>query len=320
MNTLMRRSLVLAASVLFVVLACGSAMCWNYPPMPAMPYPAPSPFGVPSFPENGALMQGPGFPMQANAPMMGCGPTPGCGPSCKLEVGSTGYYSTNDVTLSVNNEGTIDFIKDLNFLRHSLVGDIYVSVRLPPVAALTYTYMFPREDHGYGILAAPLTVGNTTFAAGTHVAGKSLTSLHRWEGVYYGVQGCKMRAGGLLMAELCVETLEMHDDATRAKETYSEFLLGVGAEGEYAAAPNLFLKGKGAYTFLQNQDGVLLDGQARWFCDLFGGSTCGPAAPQSSCRPYVAAGYRYRYSRWDRENSEFKFISHGPYFAFGVVF
>jgi hypothetical protein len=223
-------------------------------------------------------------------------------------------------TLDGIGNGTIDFVRDLNFSQSTLVGEVYAGVRICPTLAFTYTFMIPREDEGNGTLPADLIVDNTRFNAGQRVAVKSTTTLHRWEGEVYPIVGCNYRAGGLLFGELLVERLRVEDGQQSDSEVFSEFLMGVGGVAEFSPAESVYARVKGAYTFLQDQNGFYIDGEGKFFPEMNGG--CGSGGMPSGIRPYVSAGYRYRYAEWSRNEGHVKLevTIHGPYVGAGVIF
>lgn len=302
---------LLLATVSLVMLAYGDhAICWQ-----------------PYVPPMGAPMGQMGAP----CPPPACGPAPmpfAMGPcfpqkSCtkfSFEGGGRLFYTSNAVKLTHNNQATIDFVRDLNFSQNTLVGEVFGAVRICPTLAFTYTFMIPRDDEGNGLLPANLVVDNTVFAAGQLIAAKTTTSLHRWEGEAYPIIGCNYRVGGLLFAELLIERLRVEDGIQSDSEEYSEFLMGIGGVAEYAPADNVYARVKAAYTFLQNQNGFYLDGEGKFFPEFNKG--CGPTSMPSGMRPYVGAGYRYRYAEWSRNegNDKLEITIHGPYAEVGVIF
>ena len=300
------------ATVTIVMLSFGDlAICWQ----PSVPVMGP-PMGQ----------------MGTACPPVGCGPAPmpfATGPcfpmkSCKtfsLEGGARAFYTNNSVILNRDNQGgSLDFVRDLNFSQGTIVGEVYAAVRMSPKLAATYTFMIPRQDNGHGTLPIAVVVDNTTFTAGTQVAAKSVTSMHRWEGEAYPIFGCNYRLGGLLFGELIIQRLRMKDALQEDSEEYSEFLMGVGGVAEYAPADNVFARVKAAYTFLGNQNGVYVDGEGKFFPDLSSG--CGTGGVPSGVKPYVGGGYRYRYSEWKRNesNDTLQVTIHGPYAEVGVIF
>lgn len=267
--------------------------------------------------------------MGAACPPAGCGPAPmpmqmgpflpkqGC-TTFSVEGGGRLFYTSNSAKLT--REGTIDFVRDLHFSQNTVVGEVYAGVRISPTLAFTYTFMIPRDDNGNGILPADLIVDNTLFPAGEQVALKTTTTLHRWEGEVYPIVGCNYRGGGLLFGELLVERLRVEDGQQSDSEEYSRFLMGIGGVAEFAPADSVFARVKAAYTFLENQNGVYIDGEGKYFPELDGG--CGSGGMPSGIRPYVAAGYRYRYAEWTRNegNTKLEITIHGPYAEAGVIF
>jgi hypothetical protein len=218
-----------------------------------------------------------------------------------------------------DNAPDVDFIRDLHFSPGLLVGEIYGAFRMPPRLALSYTFMIPRVDDGWGILPVPLTIRDTVFPAGTQLATKSTFTLHRWEGEFFAATLDQFRVGPYLMGELLVDTMEVRGGGLSETTTFTEFLMGAGASGEFAPAYNVFVKGKAAYTFLQNQGGVYLDGEIRLFPDF---DQDGLAGGPRGFKPYVGVGYRLRVSTWNSTGSYTKtrLTSHGPYASVGVVF
>jgi len=254
-----------------------------------------------------------------------CFPQQSC-TTFSVEGGGRVLYTTNSAKITRENDaagtggGIIDLVRDLNFSQSTLVGEVYAGVRMCPTLAFTYTFTIPREDDGHGRLNANITIGNTTFTQGTQVAVKSLTTLHRWEGEVYPIIGCNYRAGGLLLGELLVQRFRFEDGAASDSKVYSEFLMGVGGVVEIAPTENAYARVKAAYTFLQNHYGYYIDGEGKFFPELKSG--CGSGGMPSGVRPYVSAGYRYRYAEWSRHDPNVKFETsfHGPYVGGGVIF
>lgn len=287
---------VLAISLAMLLCLVSSGNC-QFPAPPPMVTPLPLPGGPPAQP----LYLGP------------CQPVQQCS-TFSIEGGGRAFYTRNWFKLTQGTDPDINFVKDLNFSENTLVGEIFGAVRIVPSLAATYTFMLPREDHGYGVLPADLTVNGTLFPAGTHVTAKTTISLHRFEGEYFAVVGPNYRGGVYLLGELWFNQFSMTSDITSDSKIRNEFLMGIGGSGEFAPSRGTFVKIKAAYTFLEKQNGVFLDGQAKLFPDLNGG-------PGSGFRPYVAAGYRYRSSQWDlNENTKLQASIYGPYAEVGVIF
>jgi hypothetical protein len=278
------------------------------------------PFGPPIGPSGPALA--PSCPPSGCAPftqpffMRPCPPANQCR-IFSFEGGGRGYYSGNSFRIIWNGGADIDFIRDLNFSQNTLVAEVYAALRLVPTLALTYTYMIPRIDDGNGVLPVNFAVGKTIFPAGTAVTVKSTTSLNRWEGEYFFVVGSNHRVGGLLLGELWVENLQMEGLDVRglnqrdSQET-QEFLMGAGGSGEYAPANGFFVKFKGAYTFLQKQNGWYFDCQGKFFPEF----NCG-----AQMRLYLTGGYRYRSSEWlYNVDRKIQATTQGPYVELGVIF
>lgn len=247
-----------------------------------------------------------------------CAP-PSCGPTCSVEGGARALYTSNSAKLTVAGND-IDFVRDLNFSQNTLLGEVFVAGRLAPWGAFTYTFMIPREDRGNGVLTADLRVGNTLFPIGSQAAVKATLTVHRWEAEAYPVVGCNYRVGGLLLGELLVQHFRVETATAEDSKTYSRFLMGIGGVGEFAPASNIFGKLKAAWVFLDDQNGVYLDGEGKFFPD-FGSGGCGAGGGVfSSCRPYVGAGYRWRYSEWSKNDYTLTTSIHGPYAELGVIF
>jgi hypothetical protein len=233
--------------------------------------------------------------------------------SFSLEGGGRGFYTGNSFRITRNKGADIDFVRNLNFSQNTLVAEVYAALRVVPTLALTFSYMIPRDDNGHGTLPETLTLGNTTFPAGTQVTCKSSTSLYRLEGEYFLVVGGNYRVGGLLLGELWGENLRMDSELAWGYQYFEEFLMGAGGSGEYAPADGIFIKFKGAYTFLQNQNGFYLDCQGKFFPELAGYG--------SQTRPYVAGGYRFRASEWVvNEDRKIQATIQGPYVELGLIF
>lgn len=236
-----------------------------------------------------------------------------------LELGGRAFYSMNHFFYNDDRLGEIDFVEDLNHLQDTVVGEIYGGLRLAPNFAFTYTYQFPREDYGHGVLPIDLTVGDIAFVAGSQVTSRVTWQSHRWEAEWYPMVGCDYRIGPYLMSDYWVTTLRLTDDqAQQDEETFQQFFLGVGGVAEYAAANILFFKAKAAYAFLNNSSGVFLDGIARYAPNT-GEPGCGDWL--SSVRPFMGVGYRYRTSYISEDDEiDYNFYVHGPYAELGLVF
>jgi hypothetical protein len=247
-----------------------------------------------------------------------------CGPEFGFEGGLRLFYTNNYIRFWHNDGPYIDFVEHLKFAPNTLVGEVYGSVRMPPKLALTYTYMIPREDDGYGILPVPVIVDDTLFAAGTAVAAKSIRSRHRWEGEYNLFVGCSARGGPMLLGELLVHYFEMKDAQQSDREQKTAFMLGVGGSGEWAPSPNIFAKVKAAYTFLDSQSGAYVDGECKFFPEF---NKCGPGGfggglggGKQDSRPYASFGYRFRTQTWTEGDVKAELTVHGPYASVGIVF
>jgi hypothetical protein len=255
-------------------------------------------------------------------PMGPCGPSRG-GMQLSVEGGGRVFYTSNSVKRTFQG-ASIDFVRDLNFSQNTTLGEVFVAGRLSPRFAFTYTFMIPRDDRGNGVLPSPFRVGNTTFDTGERVTVKTTTTVHRWEGELYPIVGCNVRIGGLLVGELLVEHIRAESALAEDSKNYSRFLLGVGGVGELAMAPNVFGRVKAAWMFLDNQNGVYLDGEGKYFPKFdFGGGGCGSGGGLAAgARPYVGAGYRWRYSEWSKDggNDKLTVSIHGPYAELGVIF
>jgi hypothetical protein len=229
-----------------------------------------------------------------------------------VEGGARGIYATNSASLHIDRGGDIDFVRDLRFSESTLLGEVYAAVRSVPTLAVTYTFMIPREDRGNGVLPAPLIAGRTLFNPGERVSIKYELTIHRWEGEVYPVFGWNYRLGGWVLAELLVSHLRVENQqGVSDSENSSEFIMGVGGVGEVSPSSNVFARFKGAYTFLQNHSGVYLEGEGKFFPQF------GPGM-----RPYVGAGYRYRYIDWslDGGNRKWNITAHGPFAEVGIIF
>lgn len=268
---------------------------------------------------------GPGFGLPPGKPPMGVpGPFPIGPPLCSpqrpctlfsFEGGGRGYYSGN--TFEINQDGSpgIDFIRDLHFAQYTLAAEVYAAIRVAPSFALTYSYLIPREDHGYGILPDNLAVGNTVFVQGTPVAAKATTSLHKLEAEYFLAVGPQFRAGAYLLGEFWVEDFSMKSAQVQDSQQREEFLMGAGATGEFSPGSSIYLKFKGACTFLQKQAGVYLDAEGKFFPDM------NNPYRGAQLRPYVSAGYRFRSSEWNiNTHRKINASSQGPYLEIGVLF
>jgi|UniRef100_A0A7C4ES67 hypothetical protein len=279
-----------------------------------------APFGAPP-----PMQMGPGFgPPPGKAPLGMPGPfafgPPPCPPhrpcpAFSLEGGGRGYYSGNTFVINQDGAQGIDFIRDLHFAQYTLVAEVYAALRVAPSFALTYTYMIPREDHGYGILPDNISVGNTVFTVNTPVYAKSTTSLHKLEGEYFLAVGPQFRAGAYLLGEFWVEDFLMKSALVQDSQQREEFLMGAGATGEFSPGSSIFVKFKGACTFLQKQAGLYLDAEGKFFPEM--NSPYG--APQF--KPYISAGYRFRSSEWSiNEHRKVTASSQGPYLELGIIF
>jgi hypothetical protein len=321
MNRFKTLASIIGIVSLLMIFSVSNGLCWNYPmpsPMMGTPFNAGNPMGGPGAPPTCGPVQGP--PMMAP-----CGPKAPC-PKIGLELGGRAFYSTNFFTRSHSVRGALDFIADLNFSRNTLVGEIFGALRYAPWFAGTYTYMFPRIDHGNGILPADIVVGGTLFPVGTPVTAKSTVGRHLWELEFYPWVDCDFRVGPYMMFELWVNKFEMEGTPPQVaplsdQETFTEFYMGIGLAGEYAPSNILFFRAKGAWTFLQMSNGIYAEGGARYFPELgnseFGGDDLG----LGDIRPYIGAGYRYRYIfAKPNENEKNTVYAHGPYGEFGIIF
>lgn len=322
MKKLITLTLALGTVTVVMLAAAGFGNCGQPLGPPRGPMGPMAPMG-PMQPNVGPMQPNMGHvpPHAAFGPgLQPCFPGPCLLPEpCRIfsfEGGGRGFYTGNSFRVTYSNRADIDFIRDLHFAQNTLVAEVYAAVRMVPTMALTYSYMIPRDDNGHGTLPEDLTIGNTVFLAGTAVNLKSTTSRHRLEGEYFAVLGDRFRAGALLMGELWVENLQMQSATNRDSQQFEEFLMGAGVTGEFAPANGIFMKGKGAYTFLQKQNGLYLDFQGKFFPEFIG---CG--GQQMQMRPYVTAGYRFRTSEWViNDDRKIQASIQGPYIELGVIF
>ena len=313
MNKLFTLVLVLGTATLLILASVHYGACSQ-------------PFGPPMGPPSPGMRPGPPSPgMRPAPPPMGlvpgqqpffmgpCVPFQPCR-SFSLEGGGRGFYTGNSFRIIRKSGADIDFVRDLNFSQNTLVAEVYAALRVAPTLALTFSYMIPRDDNGHGTLPETLTLGNTIFPALTQVTSKSSTSLYRLEGEYFLAVGYNYRVGGLLLGEIWVENLRMESLLAKDSQSFEEFLMGAGGSGEYAPANGIFVKVKGAYTFLQKQNGFFLDCQGKFFPELAAGYG-------SQMRPYVAGGYRFRTSEWVvNEDKKIQATIQGPYVELGLIF
>jgi len=245
--------------------------------------------------------------------MMPCLPQRPC-TKLSFEGGARGYYSGNTFVLHQDGSPGIDFIRDLNFSQYTLVAELYAALRVAPTMALTFSYMIPRVDNGHGILPDNITVGNTVFFQGQQVTAKATISLYKLEGEYFFAVGPQFRAGAYLLGEFWVRDFQMQNAQVRDSQQREEFLMGAGASGEFSPGSSVFVKVKGACTFLQNQTGLYLDAQGKFFPDMM-------ISYGSAARPYVSGGYRFRSSEWViNEHRKVNASSQGPYVELGLIF
>ncbi|MBM3300554.1 MAG: hypothetical protein FJY85_11425 [Deltaproteobacteria bacterium] len=137
-------------------------------------------------------------------------------------------------------------------------------------------------------------------------------TVHRFEGELYPVVSNNYRVGGWLLGEILVQNLRVRDVQTQSDSvSTSDFIMGVGGVAEISPGTNMFARLKGAYTFLQNQTGVYLEGEGKFFPQFDGGF-----------RPYLGAGYRYRFMQWTlaEGNMKWNVYAHGPFAEFGIIF
>lgn len=297
---------------LMLLCAATPAVCWQ-PTAPPYGPPAMGP-GGPPFPPPGAGPMVTPFQMGQPCPPMGCEK------QFSLEGGGRVFYTSNSAQWT-HAGAKVDLVRDLNFSQNTTLGELYVAGRLCPWLAVTYNFMIPRDDRGNGVLPGTLTIGNTIFAAGEQVSVKSTTTIHRWEGELYPIVGCNVRLGALVLGELLVQRLRVESALAEDSESWSRFLMGVGGVAELGMAKNVFGRIKAAWMFLDDQNGVYLDGEGKYFPEL--GSGCGPGGGMlGGWRPYGGVGYRWRYSEWSKSdgNNKLTVSIHGPYAEVGVIF
>ncbi len=260
-----------------------------------------------------------------------CSP-PGCGPTFSFEAGGRATLALSTIWHETEGSSKINFQRDLYFKDVLALGEVYAAVRIAPRIAFTYTFIIPTEDEDTGFITAPLQVGNVLFPANSIINWKTTTSVHRWEGEYFFLTGCNYRIGGYGLGELIVDDLRFTDTlGNQADRSDTKFLLGFGGSAEYGFSDNMFLRAKGAYTFLEDTTyGIYAEVSGRMFPDTNNGcqpqSACGSSDLFSGWRPYGEIGYRYRVVEWDRGNnnqgqSQKLFTQfHGPFAALGAIF
>lgn len=356
-----RLMFVIGILSLLAVFSATSASCWQAPAGPA-----PGAFGPPI---QDLMVQGPQGPPMAAPPMAGppmagppmaappvagppmgpppgmgpcppptCGPgpmsmcaPPSCGPTFTVEGGARATLAVCDIEYVQERSQRIYFQRDLNFKDVLTVGEIYAAVRIAPRIAFTYSFVLPTEDKDVGGIEGDLQIGNVVFGAGSLLTWKTTTSAHRWEGEYFFLTGCDYRLGVYGLGELIVSDLDFESAAAQSDVSNTFFLLGFGGSGEYAFSENVFLKAKGAYTFLEDTKyGVYAEVSGRMFPTLDPGfqpeQACGSGGFLSGMRPYGEVGYRYRVIEWDlgntpQGNKRTLFTQfHGPFAAIGAIF
>lgn len=310
-----------------LLAALAIAMCpyntrgqsWNPTPMPAKvrPQMAPGNFQVPTY-----------CPPATMCPVPVRSPWPGCNdPSTFFEGGIRAFVSNNYLALEGAGAPRLDFIKDMGFPRTTLLGEAYVSLRIPPVLQIEYQYTIPREDNGHGTLTAGLTVGDTDFAAGDRVDCQSTTNSHRLLGEFFVYAGPTFRCGPLLFGEVSYGTLDMDNGAVQDSERLVEGIVGGGVTGEIATWEGFRFKARGAASVVaratrgRNSDarvGAYFECEARYFP----ATLSGPYSLFSwGGRPYAGIGYRYANApRKTDAGRDVENVIHGPWAGIGLVF
>ena len=280
-------------------------------------------------------------PGMGACPPPNCGPMPmgmcppsDCGPTFSFEGGARATLALSDIEYVTDNFNRVYFQRDLNFKDVLVVGEIYAAVRIAPRISFTYSFVLPSEDKDYGWVWGQMEVDNVVFGPASYVEWKTTTTAHRWEGEYFFLTGCNYRLGAYGLGELIVNDVRFTGIApatATAEKSYSKFLLGFGGSAEYAVSDDMFLKGKAAYTFLEDTNyGVYAEVCGRMFPQLDDGcqppSPCGSDSLFSGWRPYGEVGYRYRVIEWDLgtnaqgQNRKLFTQFHGPYAAIGAIF
>lgn len=269
----------------------------------------------------------PPCPPPTCGPPLSCAP-PACGPQeCQFtwELGSRLMYFNNAFKVSFSDSRqNIDFVRDLNFSPSFLTGEVYGALRVAPRFVLTYTFMIPRSDGGWGVLPSTLNFNGTTILAGSTTNWKVTPYVIRQEAEYYCFTGCNYRVGPVLAGEVIVSDIKVDylDPQGLAHHRKTTSVVGwpsIGGIGEFAPTNGAFLRFKGLYHFIPSKlSGFTLEGDMRFFPDL--GSSC-DGAPPSQVRPYLGVGYRYT-NIWANisDNEDITHSFYGPFGEFGVIF
>lgn len=256
-----------------------------------------------------------------------CSP-PGCDPEFYLEAGARALYVTGTAEYFWDGYLKTEFQRDLNFKDVLVLAEVYGGFRIAPRIAFTYSFIFPTDDEDVGFVTGRVRIGERDFRE-TAVEWNTTTYLHKWEAEYFFLVGCNYRFGIYGLGELIVgdvEFTQVNNPANHADESYSKFLLGFGASGEYGVSKNIFLKLKAAYSFLDDtRYSVYGDLSARMFPDLSNECDprpgCGSESIFSEVRPYGEIGYRFRRIEWYINEDEQFFVKlQGPYIGVGAIF
>ncbi len=276
-----------------------------------------------------------GPPFAGGAP---CGPPascapPSCGPQqcCNntWELGARAIYLNNGYKWQFSDSRqNIDFVRDLNFSPSYFTGEVYGAIRFAPCFALTYTFVIPYADGGWGVLPSRIRFDGVTVPAGATTNWKTTPYLLRQEAEYYLFTGCNFRVGAVLAGQVLVQEtkLDFIDNtqvvaapvAQHLKDTFVWGVPGVGGIAEFSPINLAFFRFKGIYHIIPNRAwGYTLDGDARFFPEFGAGSCGGPPM----CKLYLGAGYRYtNIEVHESENADFNIFQHGPYGEIGLIF
>jgi hypothetical protein len=306
--------LVGATLIVFALFFTGTANAWEYPPKQA----------VGNGLDCGAPPACSGVSM---LPIPGPGGFSSCGPKFNWELGARGIMYNLSGKMDDDRFGVVDFIKDLNVTESALFIELYASLRKAPKWALTYTLGLPPKLEGTGITPSALDFKTVAFAAGENVTVEVTGTYHRIESSYYFSVGCRHRLGAYGLVEIFTGKQSASSPARSAENTGTGGYFGLGGDAEYALQDNFFLRGRGAYIFLDasgpgggSAGGLFGDLELKYFPT----TGCGPTVPGFSnpgSRFYVGGGINYRGFYGDLD--DFRRVTAsiwGPYVEAGIIF
>ncbi len=238
----------------------------------------------------------------------------------------------------------IDIIDDLNFSENAVFGELYAAMQVSPRFVLSYTVVFPREDHGHGVIRSPLDIGGTSIPANSPLTLQVTPFLARQDIEWYVLVGHHYRAGLLLTAEALGGVVRgEYRDAAGVLQDINETVVatinpGIGGTFEITPMPAVYAKVKAGGLIIPDRvTGLNFDAELKYFPGA-GDAGCGSASAglpglpglppppplpflPKSTQGYIGVGYHYKSLKVKIDDiRSVQGVVHGPTAFVGLVF